>query len=210
MGNQILSVVSEIQLIESLFDDFNSAFFESALSRPVITFNTDTTKGAYGWFTTEKVWKDFSSGFTSHEINISCDRLESPEHICSTLLHEMVHLYNFLNGIKDTSRSGTYHNSNFRDSALSHGLLVDFDSKYGFCKTSLSPLSLSICSDYFPSFSLARKRDQKEKSKSKSSTRKYVCPFCGISVRATKDVEIACVSCSDFLSGHFVLMVKED
>ena len=30
-----------------------------------------------------------------------------------------------------------------------------------------------------------------------SSTRKYICPCCGMSVRATKSVNIACMDCSE-------------
>ena len=39
--------------------------------------------------------------------------------------------------------------------------------------------------------------------KKKSSTRKYICQHCGISVRATKDVDIICGDCMD-------VMVKVD
>lgn len=31
----------------------------------------------------------------------------------------------------------------------------------------------------------------------KSSTRKYVCPICGLSVHATKSVRIACMDCGN-------------
>ena len=33
--------------------------------------------------------------------------------------------------------------------------------------------------------------------KKKSSTRKYVCPCCGMSVRATREVRIACMDCGE-------------
>lgn len=33
--------------------------------------------------------------------------------------------------------------------------------------------------------------------KKKSSTRKYVCPKCGISIRATKEIRIACIDCGN-------------
>ena len=42
-----------------------------------------------------------------------------------------------------------------------------------------------------------------KKPKKKSSTRKYICPKCHNSVRATKDVNIACLDC-------LVQMVKEE
>lgn len=31
----------------------------------------------------------------------------------------------------------------------------------------------------------------------KSSTRKYICPKCGLSIRATKAVRIACIDCGN-------------
>lgn len=34
-------------------------------------------------------------------------------------------------------------------------------------------------------------------SKKKSSTRKYICPKCGLSIRATKVVRIACMDCGN-------------
>lgn len=34
-------------------------------------------------------------------------------------------------------------------------------------------------------------------AKKKSSTRKYVCPKCGMSVRATRAVRIACMECGN-------------
>lgn len=33
--------------------------------------------------------------------------------------------------------------------------------------------------------------------KKKSSTRKYICPKCGLSIRATKVVRIACMDCGN-------------
>ena len=42
-----------------------------------------------------------------------------------------------------------------------------------------------------------------KKPKKKSSTRKYICPVCHNSVRATKDVNILCMDCDE-------QMVKEE
>lgn len=33
--------------------------------------------------------------------------------------------------------------------------------------------------------------------KSESSTRKYVCPCCGMSVRATREVRVMCMDCDE-------------
>lgn len=39
--------------------------------------------------------------------------------------------------------------------------------------------------------------EDQEKVKKRSSTRKYICPQCGLSVRATKVVKIACIDCNN-------------
>lgn len=44
------------------------------------------------------------------------------EEICGTLLHEMAHLYNLINGIKDCNK--LYHNKKFKEAAEAHGLTV--------------------------------------------------------------------------------------
>ena len=36
-----------------------------------------------------------------------------------------------------------------------------------------------------------------DKLKPKSSTRKYVCPCCGNSFRATKDINVLCIDCGE-------------
>lgn len=35
--------------------------------------------------------------------------------------------------------------------------------------------------------------------KKPSSTRKYVCPACGMSVRATRDVRLMCIDCMEVM-----------
>ena len=109
--------------LNKLFDLMNQEFFESALSRPTITIQS--TPKAYGHFTLrEDTW--ISKKGASHEINIGAGTLSRPiEEICATLLHEMVHYHNYLLGIQDCSRGGTYHNRRFRDSAEDHGLIVE-------------------------------------------------------------------------------------
>ena len=101
--------------LNKIFDLLNDAFFENALSRPTITIQS--TPKAYGHFSLrEDTWVSKLGG--THEINIGAGTLSRPiEQICATLLHEMVHYHNYINGIQDCSRGGTYHNRRFRDSA---------------------------------------------------------------------------------------------
>ena len=116
--------------LNKIFDLLNQEFFENTLSRPTITIQS--TPKAYGHFSTkEDAW--ISTKGTTHEINLGAGTLSRPiEEVCATLLHEMVHYFNYVRGIQDCSRGGTYHNRRFKTSAEAHGLLIDFDEKYGW------------------------------------------------------------------------------
>ena len=87
--------------LNKLFDLLNEEFFESELSRPTITIQS--TPRAYGHFSLrDDAW--VSKLGSTHEINLGAGTLARPiEDVAATLLHEMVHYYNYVNGIKDTS-----------------------------------------------------------------------------------------------------------
>lgn len=202
------SLQNTIQELEDLFEVFNAKYFESELSKPVITVSSDTTKGAYGWCTSWKAWKTVHDGADGgyYEINICAEHLSRPfEDIAGTMLHEMVHLYNLENGVKDTSRAGTYHNKKFKDAAEAHGLIVENDPKHGWCRTKLNDEAKEEVNDFMnfigkKSFDLFRESPAKEKKGgNKSNSRKYVCPCCGLIIRATKEVKVLCFECEELL-----------
>ena len=56
MAEQSLKVI--IQKLEDLFEQFNNRFYDGKVQKPVITVSPDTTKGAYGWCTSWKAWKE--------------------------------------------------------------------------------------------------------------------------------------------------------
>ena len=91
--------------LNKIYDLLNEEFFESALSRPTITIQS--TPKAYGHFTLNNdTWISKNGG--THEINLGAGTLSRPiESIVATLLHEMVHYYNYVQGIKDCSRGNT-------------------------------------------------------------------------------------------------------
>ena len=115
--------------LNKIFDLLNEAYFESTLSRPTITIQS--TPKAYGHFSLrDDTW--ISKNGMSHEINIGAGTLSRPiENVCATLLHEMVHYYNYINGIQDCSRGNTYHNKRFKAAAEQRGLCVEHSDKYG-------------------------------------------------------------------------------
>ena len=202
------SLRNTIQQLEDLFGVFNYKYFEGELSKPIITVSPDTTKGAYGWCTSYKAWKEAGHDTDGYyEINICAEYLSRPyEEVAGTMLHEMIHLFNLEAGVKDTSRGGTYHNKKFKEAAEAHGLTCECDPKYGWTKISLTEESKQEVQDFMKSigkssFDLYREpvKEEKEKRKGKSSSRKYVCPCCGLIVRATKKVKVMCFECNELL-----------
>ena len=200
--------------LNKVFDILNEEFFESELSRPTITIQS--TPKAYGHFSLrEDTWVSKIGG--THEINIGAGTLARPiEEVAATLLHEMVHYYNHVNGIQDCSRGNTYHNRKFKDAAEAPGLIVTHSDKYGWSHTSPSDrlLELIMANDLtdiiltrneFGGFRITGTGTPSGTPTvaglppRTSSSRKYMCPCCGMSVRATKAVNVACLDCNEQL-----------
>ena len=196
--------------LNKIFDLLNEESFESALSRPTITIQS--TPRAYGHFSLRgDTW--LSKNGATHEINIGAGTLSRPiEEVTATLLHEMVHYYNYEMGIQDCSRGNTYHNKRFKEIAESHGLIVGHDEKYGWTLTSPSDdlldfilenelTDILITRNEFYGVAVvgtgAHSSTGTPVPPRTSSSRKYVCPCCGNSVRATKCVHIACMDCRE-------------
>ena len=194
--------------LNKIFDLLNETYFESALSRPTITIQS--TPKAYGHFSLrEDTWISKLGG--THEINIGAGTLSrNIESVVATLLHEMVHYYNHINGVQDCSRGNTYHNKRFKAAAEQRGLCVEHSDKYGWSHTSPSDELLQFCLDNDLSDILINRNEfcgvrvpgtgthsgtGVVVPPRKSSTRKYLCPCCGNSVRATKTVNIGCLDC---------------
>ena len=198
--------------LNKVFDLLNAEFFESELSRPTITIQS--TPKAYGHFSLrEDTWVSKLGG--THEINIGAGTLSRPiEEVAATLLHEMVHYYNHVHGIQDCSRGNTYHNRKFKAVAEERGLIVAHSDKYGWSHTSPSDRLLEfimgndltdilINRNEFGGFRITGTGTHSGtptmggEAPRRSSSRKYMCPCCGMSVRATRVVNIACLDCEE-------------
>lgn len=119
--------------LEKMFRALNNRFFDGEL--PEVVISLKKTAGAYGHFTTGKVWKTGEE--RRYEINISSASLNQEcAFLAGVLVHEMVHEYCAEHGIKDTSNNGVYHNKNFKHIAETHGLEVEHHPKYGWSITS--------------------------------------------------------------------------
>lgn len=204
-------LAADSALLESAYTVLNRIYFENSLPDAVITIQSSPK--SYGYITVHKVWKDIKDCY--HEINIGAEYLSRPiENVLATLLHEMIHLYCMVNEIKDTSNGGRYHNKQFKIEAEKRDLKIEYAKYIGYSVTSPTDRFIKVikenglCAEINhcrtgsslmvpPDGGGAVGIEGGSPGKRKSSTRKYVCQHCGISVRATKDVFIICGNCMD-------------
>lgn len=196
--------------LEKMYRQLNADKFNNELEEPIITIQS--TPNAYGHVTCSRIWK--TKDVQRFELNIGAGTLDRPiENVVSTLLHEMVHIYNLMNDIKDCSRGNTYHNKKFKGKAEEVGLIIECHPTYGWTLTSPSESLIDyICNQGWEDILINRGErlrvavggasgskgpDNSPTPAKTSSTRKYQCPCCKMSVRATKVVNIVCGDCCE-------------
>lgn len=215
------------EMLEYAFDVLNQAYFGGELPPIVVTIMSSPRTN--GHFTINREWRVEDERM--NEINISAEHLDRPiENIAATLCHEMVHYYCQLNGIKDTSQHYRYHNKHFKREAEARGLIIEYAQGIGYSVTKPSQAFIDMIKSHGIEKPLDINRDGAMAGligimggngngvqggtggsngnidkKPKSSTRKYVCPKCGNSFRATKDLNVMCLDCIE----AFVKVVKQ-
>jgi len=201
MTNGTEKYIETVKYLSRLYDYINAELFDNELTPLVITVQADDKNKYYGWFTLKKVWKENAEDEGAYEINISAQYLNRPiNQTAATLIHEMCHYYAKLNNMQDVSRSGTYHNKLFKKIAETHGLTVECVKTIGWSHTELTEDSERLIAAFVsnnPVSMIYRTPPVKGGKVSTSSTRKYICPVCGLSVRATKTVNIICADCDE-------------
>ena len=202
-----------VQRLNNIFNLANADYFNNEL--PETTVTIQESQRAYGHCSISKVWKT-EDGRASREINISALYLNRPiEDVVTTLLHEMAHLYNLEHGIKDCSGSSlAYHNKAFKLTAEQKcHLTVEHDTRYGWTITKPTEETIDFCirheiTDFlinrdgaysFGGFTggTSSSGNPIKPIRRPSSTRKYICPCCGNSFRATKNLDVLCMDCNE-------------
>ena len=203
--------------LEKLFNMLNEDFFGGQLETPIITIQS--TPRAYGHYTTRPIWT-VNGEEQRHEINIGAGTLDRDiEYTVGTLLHEMCHMYNDLVlNIQDCSRAGTSHNRQFKVTAEAVGLIVTKTEKYGYSQTAPSDALIEWILDHdIEEIRINRNEPHGVRigggtpaksgglisvgSSTANHSRKYLCPCCGNSVRATKQVNVICGDCMAVMLG---------
>ena len=137
-----------LNALYAAFDHFNEYFYaKELLPRPVINIGSAGRMNALGWFL-KSGWRDKKDQF--HEINMSAEYLRrKPEETLETLLHEMAHLKNAVNNVRDCT-SGQYHNKHFKRAAEEFGLIVKRTHNKGYAFTKLGEEAEKAIKEFKP------------------------------------------------------------
>ncbi len=201
--------------LEMMAVALNDRFFAGELPMDKVAITVQSSPSSYAHITVVPVWENQSDCF--YEINLSAEHLSRPcPELCSSIIHEFCHFWGLLNSVKTTSRMGYYHNARFKEIAEKHGVIIGYDPKIGYSPTSPSmelfefvqekgwkdidlQRSNSILIKKGGSAGTAGGKDGADgeggERKKKSNQRKYQCPNCKCSCRATKPIRIKCLDC---------------
>src|SRR5947209_18301490 len=117
-----MSLLGAIGELERVYGEL-SDLFPTPMPRPVITIQTRGRKNARAWFCADR-WNDEYEKRTKAEFNICAEYLaDGALGIAHSLLHEMVHQSNNVDGIRDCS-SNQYHNKRFAERCQIVGLIA--------------------------------------------------------------------------------------
>jgi hypothetical protein len=191
---------------QSMYDHFNRALFDGEL--PQVILNFSRRAGSLGFFAAER-WDDGRA--RTHEISLNPAHLKerSPIDVASTLVHEMVHLWQQERGTP--SRAG-YHNAEWAEKMESVGLVPSDTGGPGGHRVGQQMHHYVADTGRFQhAFELLprgcllpwrcrpeEERGAREGRGTVAGTRnkvKYTCPSCASNVWGKPDLEIQCVPC---------------
>lgn len=130
---------------QRLYDYYNQKLFKGELPFCLLILSRNTAR-VCGHFSKDR-WQD-ETGKTTHEINLNPVYMAAASkiEICQTLVHEMVHLWQFEFG--KPSRTG-YHNKEWANKMESIGLMPSHTGKEGGKKTGQQMDDYPIVGGYF-------------------------------------------------------------
>lgn len=211
MAKKLNNYRRTVQYLQRIYNLINIEYFNGELEE--ITLTVQESVRSYGHVTVSSTW--FTDDKAMKELNISANYLRRDiTEVVTTLIHECAHIWNMQHDIKDTSNGYVYHNKRFKETAENLGKIkVDRSEKYGWTVSSPTEETLDFCirnglqdieigrqDTYsfggFTGGASGNGENENPKPKKPTSTRKYICPCCGNSFRATKDINVLCMDCN--------------
>lgn len=211
MAKKLNNYRRTVQYLQRIYNLINIEYFNGELEE--ITLTVQESVRSYGHVTVSNTW--FTDDRAMKELNISANYLRRDiTEVVTTLIHECAHIWNMQHDIKDTSNGYVYHNKRFKETAENLGnIKVERSEKYGWTVSSPTEETIDFCiRNGLQNIEIGRQDTYSfggftggasgnggnaiPKPKKPTSTRKYICPCCGNSFRATKDINVLCMDCN--------------
>ena len=219
-SNLFAITATEYGTLQEAYDHFNSVLFGSCLPQVLITLQRKSR--ARGYFSVNRFRRRDASRQWTHEValNPDCFPHRSDEDVLSTLVHEMVHVYQQEHGHPGRGR---YHNREWAAKMHSIGLMPSSTGEPGGRVTGdrvshyiLKGQSFDIaCQGFLRQYQLVWESAVDEITSSstarpiaaetKQTRTKFTCPNCGLNAWAKPGARIDCHGCSE--EAHEVVLM---
>lgn len=188
------SLQPAVNTLEQVFETLMGMYQLDMKQRPVITIQSHGRRSALGWFWAKRWDNTLEKGIA--EINISAEDLDRKDGVIATLIHELVHFVNNINGVKDCN-SSQYHNKHFKAKAEQFGLVVEQMGRYGFAHTHMSEdlkKKVEALKIDYSAFALSR-NELGKRQKAKTKMLKWSCGC--TNVRCAVELNAECQECGE-------------
>lgn len=206
---KIEMTTQQYKAFQKAFDFWNRELFNNALPNVILTFSRH--KGAVGFFV-PNLWHN-TEGLNACEIALNPDYFADRDYkeSMSTLVHEMCHLWQEVDGTKSRRN---YHNKDFAEKMESVGLITSDTGKEGGKRTGQNMTHYIKSGGKFDKLydklpneaiipfsaeSLLNPSNKKKVKKGKASFT-FVCPVCGQEVKAKSETaHLVCGDCMEVM-----------
>jgi predicted SprT family Zn-dependent metalloprotease len=193
----------EYAMLQSAYDFFNAKFFDSRLPKVFFTIDWHNKK-SNGYFCPHKLVnkEDTETKSTASVIALNPDHLAREVYeILATLVHEMCHVWEFEEFIKDPYKLTSYHSKRFEKKLSECNLKAVINNKSRSSCSTVIPddgIFKGIADEYLKTkefLSIASiKTEGEKKAKSKNKT-KYVCTGCKTNIWGKAGLNLHCNEC---------------
>ena len=200
---------------QAAYDFFNGELFGGGLPDLLVTLQR--RGGSKGYFSYER-FKGRSEEGAAHELAMNPDAFgRTDEEICSTLVHEMTHVWQHTYG--NPGRTG-YHNKEWGAKMKEVGLYPSHSGELGgketgqrvtHCIIPGGPYAQAFSKLEATGFKLRWQSQANSNGKQKKldSKTKYTCPICDQNAWAKPGALLMCGNCSDLEEGEVYFMEPE-
>ena len=197
-------------VLQKAYDHFNKKVFGNKLPNCLITLSAEL-KSARGYYRHHPFEHSDDKKQVTDEISLNPFTFtgRTDREIYSTLVHEMVHLWQHHFGVKNTK---THHDSEWADKMEEIGLMPTSTGVEGGKRTGRKVTHYIIEGGTFDiaeqSLGVAipwRGVPRAAKKKKPPRRTKYTCPECGLNVYGKPGIALSCVECSNELGTMIVM-----